>query len=706
MNDHDAELGAAHKREQIRDKARYVVVFVFPLLMVGMMISGYLGAMSAPKLSDLPVAVVGDSAVARSISADLGGAEGSPADVKNVDSAADAQREIRERLLAGALVVSETDRSATLYTAQAAGPAQASSAAQLLTSAADARGLSLTSSDIAPLPRNDSAGLAVLFMAIGLMLAGYMPFSLMLSTAPELLTLRRIVPMLLGWSALTSFLVWFMAGPIVGAVHGHAAAIVGVGWVTVFAVGCVQLFLLRILGPLATLAAMLFVMVLGTPASNLGTSVYTMPEIFRFLHEFLPMAAAGEALRSVLYFDGVGVGRHLSTLAIGAAVALVLVAALDTAKRRRNPNPAPPTPTVPSLLGKDTRPRTAVHYTQLALFPLAMITLLVGILLSAMHSPEPRNLPVAVVGASVEQADRTIDGLEESVDGVLDLRTAATIADAERLVRDQQIVAAYVLPGAMDTSDAVLITASAAGTSQKQTAISIFDRVAAGQDARLDVRDIVPLATSDSAGTAAMYLAIGWAMSGFLVVIVISAGAVSLMRPRMFLPVTAVWSIFMSTVLWIIAGPVIGALPPSTNVGVLLAVGAMVIFAITQFTSVFTRMIGLFAVVPVIATLMFLGVPSSGGALSLYLQDSVFLTLNGLLPLPAALESARSILYFDTAGLGSHLMTLCIWGLFSLAAGLLIARFKTRREPDRPMKQSDAHHALPDQAEVANISGS
>lgn len=179
-------------------------------------------------------------------------------------------------------------------------------------------------------------------MATGLMLAGYMPWSITLSNSPELLRKRRAIPLLAGWSALIAAIVWFVAGPILGAIEGHTAAILGISWLAVFAVGSVQFFLTRIFGPMAVLVGMLFVMVLGVPASNMGMSIYTLPSLYVKLHSFLPTAATGEALRSVLYFDGVGLGSHVLVMVIGAILALAAVFGIDALKRKRNPDAATP----------------------------------------------------------------------------------------------------------------------------------------------------------------------------------------------------------------------------------------------------------------------------------------------------------------------------------------------------------------------------
>ena len=564
------------------------------------------------------------------------------------------------------------------------------------------QGLEFTAEDLAPLPSNDSAGLAAMFMMNALMLAGYMPLSLMLSSAPHLLRLRRFLPLLAGWSALTSFLVWFVAGPLLGAVHGHTVEILGLGFLTVAAVGLVQLFFTRIFGPMAVLVGMLFVMVLGVPASNLGMSVHTLPSLYPWLHGFLPAPAIGEALRSVLYFGGNGIGGHVVVLLIGAAAGLGLTALLDIVKRRRDPAYTGPEPTIFSLTGG--RPaRKPVLYTTLAFFPLAMLMLMLSTMLGAMYQPAPKDMPVAIVGANTEQARMMVTGLEQNMAGLFDLRALDDAEAAREQVREREIVAAYVLPSAA-SPNATLITNGAAGMSQQQVVVRVFGQVAAGSQMTLDSEDLAPLDARDTTGTVSLYLAMGWIMSGFMIVVVAANAFPPAMRPRNLIPVVAGWAVFMSMWLWVIADPIVGAV--DGHFLPLVGAGGVAIFCTAVFTTVFVRLIGLLAVIPVIGVLMFLGVPASGGAMSIYMEPEIFRFLHEVLPMPAALETVRSILYFGGDAVGEHLVTFLIWGAVSLVLVLVVDRLRPVLEIEemRPPTLA-AGVEVSDEASVAEEAG-
>ncbi|WP_210250481.1 ABC transporter permease [Arthrobacter yangruifuii] len=671
---------AALKRAKAEKIGRYVAMFLMPLLMVSMLVGGYLAAMHAPTPNDMPIAVSGSAQDADRFADALESADPDAVDVRVVGSDADARRLVLDREVSGAVAIDGT--AATLYTASAAGASQSSTVTALLAPQVLAQGLALQSEDLAPLPDNDMAGLGAMFLTTALMLAGYMPLSLVLSNSPELLRFRRFVPLLAGWAALIAGLVWAVTGPMLGVIEGHSAAVLGVSWLTVFAVGSVQLFLTRILGPMAVLAGMLFLMVLGVPASNMSMSVHTMPGLYPYLHSFLPAAATGESLRSYLYFDGSGAWPHLMVLIIGAVAALLLTLILDAGKRRRKPNAAPPAINVASLHGGPRPKSRGWRYGTLAFFPLAMVTMMLSFMLGAMYEPTPRDMPVAVVGATAEQAEQAVDGLEENMSGLFDLRPLDSADDARDQVQDRTVVGAYVLPSAENPA-ATLITNQAAGMSQQQVLTSVFGQVAAGQQMELTQDNVAPLKDSDSMGMATMYLAMGWIMAGFMIIVVGSTAAPASRPLRMLIPIVAAWAVGMSAFLWVIAAVFVGAI--DGHFLPLWGAGAVAIFCVAMFTTVFERFMGMLAILPVIGILMFLGVPASGAAMSIYMEPEIFRFLHGVLPMPAAVESIRSILYFGSDTVWSHLGTLGIWGAVSLAVVAVIDHFKPPRTEAHPV---------------------
>lgn len=179
-----------------------------------------------------------------------------------------------------------------------------------------------------------------------------------------------------------------------------------------------------------------------------------------------------------------------------------------------------------------------------------------------------------------------------------------------------------------------------------------------------------------------LYVAMGWIMSGFMLIVVAGSAQPAAMRLLRLLPITAGWSVFMSAVVWVIADPIVGGV--DGHFWRLFGTGIVAIFTTAMFTTVPVRLFGLLAVVPAVGILMFLGVPASGGALSVYMTPDVFRVLHDVLPMPAAVESIRSILYFGADSVGRHLITFVLWGLVSLVCVVAIdsvrARSASRRE--------------------------
>ncbi|GAA4379243.1 ABC transporter permease [Paeniglutamicibacter cryotolerans] len=665
---------AAMKRAKAETIGRYVAMFFMPLVMVGMMVGGYLAAMHSPTPHQMPIVIAGAPAQAGLFAETLEASDPDAVDVQVIGNAEAARRLVLDRKASGAVYL-ETG-SATLYTASAAGASQSSVVTALIAPQVLAQGLTLQTEDLAPLPENDSSGLGAMFMTTALVMAGYLPFSLTLSNSPELLRFRRAVPLLAGWAALIAGLVWAVTGPLLGVVQGHAWAVLGVSWLAVFAIGSVQLLFTRLMGPMAILVGMFLLMVLGVPASNMSMSVFTMPGLYSHLHSFLPTPALGEALRSVMYFDGAGAAPHLVVLAIGALLGLLLVRLIDAARLRKNPEPAEPVVNVASLHG-GPRPKTRRwRYAALLFFPLAMVTMMVSSMLGAMSEPAPRDMPVAIVGATTEQAQQAADALDGKMSGLFEIRALDSEPEARDLVRDRTVTAALILPD-RDNSAALLLTNEASSSSAAQLVTTVFGQVAAAQQLEFSTEDIAPLPESDSIGTVSMYLAMGWIMAGFMIIIV-GASAAPASRPlRKLLPIVAAWSVFMSAVLWLIAGPMTGSI--SGHFWALFGTGIMAIFAMAMFTAVFERLIGMLAILPVVGILMFLGIPSSGGALSIFMEPEAFRIMHGFLPMPAAVESIKSILYFGGDTVGQHLLTFGIWGAASLAVVAVIDRIKPLR---------------------------
>ncbi|MYQ33892.1 ABC transporter permease [Streptomyces sp. SID4956] len=308
-----------------------------------------------------------------------------------------------------------------------------------------------------------------------------------------------------------------------------------------------------------------------------------------------------------------------------------------------------------------------VKYTVLGLFPLLLVTLFVGIFTYAMHEPAPRDLPVAVVGAGAEQSRGAAAELQKGAGDALDVRTASSVDAAKRLVADGEIAGAYVLPTA-EGGDATLYVAGGGGSSLQQVTTQVFEGVAEEQHVGLQTEDLVPLPERDSMGTSSLYVTIGFTLAGFVFVIIAAAAAPELLRLRRLVPAAAGFAALIAVSVWLLTGPVIGAF--EGHAAQVLGIGWLMTFSVSMVTALFARYLGPLAAVPAVLIFMFLGVPSSGGALAVHVEPPLFQFLHDVLPTPATLEAVRSVLYFDGQGVAGHLGVVALWGLAGIVLNL------------------------------------
>ncbi|WP_432974687.1 ABC transporter permease [Dactylosporangium sp. CA-233914] len=667
---------------------RTIFLFAIPFIMISMMFATYMSTMHSPHPRGMPVAVIGSDAQAQAVGEQLHAASGDATEVRAVASRGEAVDLLKNRKIVAALQPPAAGGdAATILTAMAAGASQATTAQQLLAPVAIQQQWTTTVDDIAPLPDGDRAGIAVLFAAMGMMLAGYVPLSMLLGGLPHLLRLRRFLPLLAGWSAATSTIIWLILGPIVGAVDGHYLTFLGIGMLATAAVGLTQLLFTKVMGPFAVLLGMLLYVVFGMPSSNLAVPVYSMPGFFQFLHGILPLPAAGEALRSALYFEHRSIAPHLITLAVWIIAALVLCLLKERSASGTTIPGAPPVTDpdakLPAFAGGPLRSKR-FRYIAVPAFPLTILTVVVGVMSFSMHDPQPHKIPVAILAANPAQADQAADGLRQRLDGILDIQVATSVPEATERIRDRDIVAAFALPTERGGT-ATLYSSSAAGYSQQTMVRSIFQQISAAQQMPLATNDLTPLHTTDTMGSNSLYVGMSWIMSGFLIMAVLRGGAPHLRRLRQFVPYLGGWAIGMSVWLWLLFDVIIDAVsgPPLAMIGF----GVLTILAVALATGVFTRTLGLPAIIPVMAVMVMAGVPASGGGLSIYMVPELFQPLRHLLPLPAAVDTARSLTYFGGTATGHNLLIIAVWAGAGLLLNLAIDRWLRRRE-----RRTDASH--------------
>lgn len=301
------------------------------------------------------------------------------------------------------------------------------------------------------------------------------------------------------------------------------------------------------------------------------------------------------------------------------------------------------------------------------------------IYLTALHKPQPHNLPVGVVASPdvVVQLQRSISA--QARDAVA-LRAAADGTVARHQVQNGQVVAAY-LPGQAD-----LLVAGAQGTAVTQVVTGIFTGVAGAQGARLQADDVVPLSAQDPRGFSAFYVIFGVTLAGFIF------GQTShLYSKRLSLRLRLVQALLFGVLAGLagalIAGPLIGVLP-----GPFLALaGILVLLALTTalVTMSFTALLGDPGIALATVLLVILGNATSGGVVPASFLPGGFRQLSPALPPGAATRALGRVDYFDPGAALGPVAVLVAWALGGLLLLVVVTGNRQRTRPVAlPAKQT------------------
>ncbi|MFH8974720.1 hypothetical protein [Streptomyces sp. NPDC017890] len=322
---------------------------ITPLLMCVGMGLAYMGAFVTPEPNHLPVAVVGSGPEVKVLAQSVKDKAGDDLDVTTVATRADAVDLLKARDITGAYV--PDGRAPEVVVATAASDMGAMAAEKVFTPLAEQRGVPLKVTDVAAPAEDDPTGQGLFFLLIAVSIGSYASVAA-LGAAGAALPMRVRALLTLGVSVVVSGVGALLAGPVFHLAHHDLAAVWGMAWLYAAGILFVGVGLHTFLKRWTTLAMMvLFVMLNFTSSGGLFR-----PELqngfFGTLHAFWNGAGFVEGARSLLYFDGDGLGRSVWTLAAWLLLGL-LVTALAALRERGTAAPVPAT--VPKHARPDER---------------------------------------------------------------------------------------------------------------------------------------------------------------------------------------------------------------------------------------------------------------------------------------------------------------------------------------------------------------
>ncbi|MGQ7296974.1 ABC transporter permease [Quadrisphaera sp. KR29] len=306
---------------------------------------------------------------------------------------------------------------------------------------------------------------------------------------------------------------------------------------------------------------------------------------------------------------------------------------------------------------------------------------------SALHAPTPHDLPLAVVGPQAVVA-QVADGLQAS--GAFATTHTDDPGAAEQAVRDRQADGAIRIdvqqPTSADAQPTFTVTTYVAGGGGLAAAGAVRQagaQVAQQLGTTAQVIDVAPLSTGDGQGTGLFFLLTYTSLGGYLAII-------SLMQ---FLPSARLRSRYLAAGVTAIGAPVLVYGLSAIFVGTygasfaataaLLGVASLYVFTVSAATILINQFLGRMATVGVMALIVMLNFPGSGGSIPAGMLPPFWQGLHSVYFGAGALEAFRSIIYFDGAGIGRWLLQLSAWtvGLVLITAVVHLRRtVRTQRD--------------------------
>ncbi len=190
---------------------------------------------------------------------------------------------------------------------------------------------------------------------------------------------------------------------------------------------------------------------------------------------------------------------------------------------------SPPPSREPGLPAQQDQHSQVRHALISMILPLFFVMGFTLCFTSALQSPAPHGVNVAIAGPAGQTAPLRA-GLSRAAGPAFDVSAVPTAAAAARQVRDRDLYGAYV-PAAPGKPAATVIISSASGVAVANTVETLLQAVAAKQGAHLAVLDVRPLPAGDSSGESLFFFLIGCSVAGFLTIAAIGMLAPAL-RPR------------------------------------------------------------------------------------------------------------------------------------------------------------------------------
>jgi hypothetical protein len=335
-------------KDAVTPRAALLVIGVLALGVL--FIASYAGAFHNPKPKDIAFGVVAPAQASAQTVSGLNKLSGSPLSARALSSAAQAQQQVKDRTLYGALVVDPSGSTDELLVASGGGAAVSDALTQIITASESAQKRTVNVVDVAPITKGDARGLSSFYLVVGWCVGGYLCAAILAISYGSRPSNHRRAVVRLGVLALYSVALGVLGavviGPILGALPGSLLGLAGLGALVVFAAGATTFAFQALAGIIGVGLTVLVIVIAGNPSAGGAYPYPLLPPFWRAIGPALPPGAGTWTARSIAYFGGASVTGPLLVLcawAVGGALVTMLFAIL-------RPGPAAVEPSVQEQL--------------------------------------------------------------------------------------------------------------------------------------------------------------------------------------------------------------------------------------------------------------------------------------------------------------------------------------------------------------------
>ncbi|MFZ7088128.1 ABC transporter permease [Curtobacterium sp. RRHDQ10] len=278
----------------------------------------YVFAFHAPHPHDVPVGLIGsDPTLVAAVDKALPGEYL----FHTYDSVAQAKRDV----LSGSIAVAFDPSSNVVWKASAHQFQVASLVPATLSSVIEGTGgTAPTVTELAPLPAWDEYGTVSMYVMLAWCIGGYM-VAMFIGIMGGPLRHRVRAAVIVAGGLIISLITNTLAGPVVGAIHGHFVPLVFISWGWIVAIGLAVNGLSYFAGRFIAAPAMICFVFLSMPSSGGAYPKWFMPEPFAWLNHVVVGSSMVDMIKHQIYGVGPGYGRGLTTMACYAGVGVVLM---------------------------------------------------------------------------------------------------------------------------------------------------------------------------------------------------------------------------------------------------------------------------------------------------------------------------------------------------------------------------------------------